>query len=427
MNKSPSEIEIRSESVQDILNAVPTWMIKWGNTLILLVLLALLIIAALIKYPDVISAQVLVTTHTPPEELIANANGHLDVIFKSDNDSVTENEAIAVVENAALYQDVFLLKEVIETVNTDSINFYFPIEEIPKLTLGEIASDYAQFEADYYEYYLNRILNPFSNELMAYTLALKEDSKRLLRLKSQIELSREELLLKQKDLGRSKTLLENNNVSAQEFEQKQILFLEAKRALENLNSSFLQLSNDISIAKMNLSQSEIKKYQEEIRLLNNTRQSFYRLNKSIKDWEMKYVLKSSIEGRVSFLSVWNKNQFVNTGDVVFVVVPQMQSGYLGKIKAPTQNSGKLKKGQTVNIMLDNYPEEEFGKLSGTIKNISLVPTKDGFYLLDVDLPPKLTTSYNLNIEFRQEMLGIAEIITEDRALLERLLFQFRDF
>ncbi len=90
------------------------------------------------------------------------------------------------------------------------------------------------------------------------------------------------------------------------------------------------------------------------------------------------------------------------------------------------NSGKIRIGQQVNIRLANFPDREFGILQGKVKNISLVPDKDGNLLLDVGLIKGLETSYHKIIPFQQEMKGNAEIVTEDLRLTERLLYQFRD-
>ena len=59
-------IEIRSEEVQEILSYVPNWMIRWGNTLLLGLICMLLFITWFVKYPDVITTQVMVTTFSPP-------------------------------------------------------------------------------------------------------------------------------------------------------------------------------------------------------------------------------------------------------------------------------------------------------------------------------------------------------------------------
>ena len=74
----------------------------------------------------------------------------------------------------------------------------------------------------------------------------------------------------------------------------------------------------------------------------------------------------------------------------------------------------------------NYPDREFGIVTGSIKAISLTPDKDGNLLINVSLPKGLETSYRKQIAFQQEMSGTADIITEDLRLIERLLYQFRD-
>jgi len=88
--------------------------------------------------------------------------------------------------------------------------------------------------------------------------------------------------------------------------------------------------------------------------------------------------------------------------------------------------GKIKIGQTANIKLENFPDNEFGTLKGEVKHISLLPNKDGLYLIDVSLPEKLITSYNKEIPFKQEMRGMVEIITEDLRLIERFFYQFKN-
>lgn len=77
-------------------------------------------------------------------------------------------------------------------------------------------------------------------------------------------------------------------------------------------------------------------------------------------------------------------------------------------------------------MLENFPNAEFGVIQGQVSNISIIPDEEGFYSIDVDLPKNLITAYNKNIDFKQEMRGSAEIITEDLRLIERFFYQFKD-
>jgi multidrug resistance efflux pump len=155
-------------------------------------------------------------------------------------------------------------------------------------------------------------------------------------------------------------------------------------------------------------------------------QAFFQLKKVIKDWELNYILRAAIDGKVTFLQVWTANKMVNAGDNVFAIIPTHGSGYIGKLKATAQNSGKIKVGQAVNIRLANYPDREFGIIRGIIKTISLTLNKDGNLLIDVVLAKGIVTSYKKQINFQQERSGTADIATEDLRLLERLLYQFRD-
>ncbi len=425
MPDNQEQIELRSEEVQEILSFVPNWMIRWGNTLFFGLILGLLLISWFVKYPDVIASEVLITTSTPPEKIYANRNGQLDAILAADNEDVAKDKILAIVENSSNYEDVILLKNIIDTLQVDYNDFYFPLETLSTLFLGDVESDFALFERSYTEYKLNKELKPLESEYLANQLSLAEARNRLNTLIAQQGINRRELELKRKDQERYKSLYEKGIISTQEFDQKQLDFLQAQRSYRNNNSAISQLREAINNSKRNLRGTEIRRVQDDNKFLKNTIQSFNQLKKSLKTWELNYVLKSSIAGRVSFLSFWDENQTVRSGDLVFTVVPTQSTTFLGKIKAPARNSGKIKKGQQVNIKLLNYPYEEFGMIEGAVSNISLLPDAEGNYLVDVELDEKLTTTYNKEIEFKQEMIGKAEIITEDLRLIERFFYQLR--
>ncbi len=424
-NTKQEDIQLRSEEVQEILSFVPNWMIRWGNALILFLMLGLLFISWFVKYPDIITAEAVVTTQTPPQKEYAKVTGKLDVILVKDNQEVKPNTALAIIENTANFNDVFTLKSIVDTIKVNNKSFSFPTDSLPILFLGDIESDFTLFENNYMQYVLNKELQPFSNEALANKISRTELRRRLANLKSQKELQNSELNFKKKDIERYKTLFEKGVISAQEYEGKQLDYLQTERNYKVMGSSISQLREAISNANRTSKGTEISRTKEEMILLKNVIQSFNQLKKSIKDWELSYVLQSDIEGKVSFLNIWNKNQTVNQGDLVFTIIPIINNEFIAKLKAPVQNSGKIKIGQKVNIKLQNYPDTEFGMLTGKVKNISLIPDKDGFYLIDVSLPKELITSYNKKIVFKQEMRGIAEIITEDLRLIDRFFYQFR--
>lgn len=426
MPNESKNIELRSEEINEILTKPPHWLIRRGNILFLTLIILLLSLSWVIKYPDIIISETIVTTQIPPQKEYANITGKLDSIYVNDLQKVNQNTILAVIENAARTEDLYFLKSIIDTITLDNNSIWFPLDSLPILFLGNVEESFAAFENNYFQYTLNKQLKPFNNEAIANRISLAELRGRLKSLKAQYDFNESELELKKNNLKRNKALFEKGVISNQEYEDKQLEMLTAERDFENLSISISQIREAISGARKTSKGTEINKTRENLKLLKASLQSFTALQSAIEDWENKYVLKSEINGTVSFLNFWDKNQTVKDGDLVFIIIPSENSNYVAKVKAPSQNSGKIKIGQKVNIKLRNFPDSEFGVLKGKVSNISLAPDRDGFYLIDVSLPRKLITSYNKDIGFKQEMRGNAEIITEDLRLLERFFYQFRE-
>ncbi|RLJ33463.1 HlyD family secretion protein [Chryseobacterium sp. 7] len=423
MDEINDGLKIYSEEVRDILTDPPKTILKWGNTILLSFIIILLLISWFVKFPDIVSSQIIITTETPPQKLVAKNSGKIDAILVRDKEAVSKNTPLAVLENSASYKDVFLLKSIVDTINLDKSNF--PFEKLKSSQLGDVESAFSSFQKEYITNQLNTNFKPYRVENNAQSYEAIQLKERLSLLESQKSINESELKLKHSDLTRSELLYKEGVISMQEIEKQRVLFLQDQKNYKNVLSNISQLRSSINELNKNNKVTIINESKENINLERNVLQSFYQLKKSIKDWELNYVLRSAINGRVNFLQLWSVNQSINIGDNVFSIIPIGGNQYIGKVKAPAQNFGKVKVGQTVNIKLANYPDQEFGILEGVIDNISLTPDKDGNLLLDVSLPKGLQTSYKKRIAFQQEMNGRADIITDDLRLLERLLYQFR--
>lgn len=420
------DIELRNEEVQEILTRVPHWMIRWGNVVILIILLMIFLLAWIVRYPDIVTTEITITTWTPPQKVVARSSGRLERILVENQQNINKRTALAVIENTANYEDVFYLKSITDTLKINNIHFYFPFEKLRGLQLGDIGATFTVFEKDYIAYKLNSDLHPYSVEGHAQNLEVVQLNERLSLLIEQKGIAEKEIVIKKKELERYKKLYERGVIAAQEWDTKNLDYLQFEKGLRNLISLISQTRSSINDLDKVTKTTKINKTKDDVNLFRNTIQSYSQLKKVIDDWELTYVLRSSIAGKVSFLQIWKENQTVTSGDDIFTVIPENESNYIGKVKAMVQNSGKLKEGQNVNIRLANYPDREFGIISGKVKYIAPIPDKEGNLLIDVILPNGLKTSYDKKIYFQQEMSGTADIVTEDMRLLERLLYQFRD-
>ncbi|MNY04253.1 Hemolysin secretion protein D, chromosomal [compost metagenome] len=159
--------------------------------------------------------------------------------------------------------------------------------------------------------------------------------------------------------------------------------------------------------------------------------TFSDLKDNIKSWEEKYVFKSPFNGKIQFLKFWVNNHFVQAGEQVFTIVSE-DSNIYGQVTLPNIGSGKVKVGQEVIIKLDDYPYMEYGLIKGKVREISLTThtekTDKGDlenYLVHVQLPNALTTNYAKVIDIKHEMKGTAEIIANDRRLIQRVFDNLR--
>jgi multidrug resistance efflux pump len=427
MENFNEELNIYSEEVKDVLSKPPKALFRWGNTILLIFIIIIFMLSWLIKYPDIVVAQAILTTEIPPQKEFASVTGKIDSLFVKNYQEVTKNTALAIIENTANYKDVMYLKSILDTLKVNPlVSFYLPVDKMPILFLGDIENQFSLFENSYIQYVLNKESQSFLNDDLANTFSISQLRYRLKTIINQKKLNKEEVYFKKKDLDRSEKLFSKGVISTQELENKKLEYLQTERSFKNLNVSISQIRENISNTVNFKKQTTINNTRNEINLLKGVIQSLDKLKRAIKEWELKYLFKSNINGTVSFMKIWNKNQTINNGDFVFTVIPKKYSSYICKVQAPILNSGKIKVGQSVNIKLSSYPANEYGVLKGTVKNISLIPNNEGLYLLDVVLTKKLITTYNKELEFKQEMQGIAEIITEDLRLIERVFYQFKE-
>lgn len=417
-------IELRSENVQDILTKPPHWIIQWGNTLIFIIFLIMLLMSYVIKYPEFIPAPIIVTTQSLPEKLEARINSKIDKILVKNNQQVKKDDILLVLQSTADYEDVIKLKRIIESTPHSQI-IKFPLLETSNYKLGEIQEDYNNFVKVLQEEKMFINLKPYTPENIATIQNISETENRITILKHQLKLETEKLELSKKNYSRQKSLYEQGVISRMELENERIRYLQAEQDIKNISVTISQLQESIVILNKTKNNTNISMEKDKNTLYYQTILLFEQLRKSVKQWEQNYLIISSTEGKVSFQQIYGENQFVKVGDVMISVFPKDNTLLIGRMLVPSINSGKINIGEKVLIKLDNYRYQEYGIVEGKVKTISLTPDTNGNYFVDVYLPHGLKTSYNKKIPFDKELKGNAEIVTEDLRLIERFFFQLR--
>ena len=418
------DIELRCEEVQEILTRPPHALVRWGITAFFSVLALFFIGGCFFKYPDVVSAQITVTTEHPPVWIVARGSGKIKEVYGKDRERIEAGKIIAVLENPAETEDVLLLEEALQDFClTDSCvhGILFP----EHLALGSIQAVYATFIKSLTDYRNFLSLDLYEQKIEATRKELQEYRNYIVHLKRQAELDKEQVRIAETVHSREKKLFGEGLTAQSDYEEAKQVFLNRQQGQEQMMTSLSSAKIQEAELQQNILEIRMERSREANSLGTALKAVYNELQVSIEDWKMTYLFISPAGGILSYNNVWQKNQNVNSGDKVFSIVASQTGDIIGKIKLPVNGSGKVKSGQRVNISVTGYPYMEFGFLTGTVVSVSLLTDSDSMYTVTVSLPQDLCTSYGKVLDFNGELTGTAEVMTDERSITGRLLEPLR--
>jgi len=228
-----------------------------------------------------------------------------------------------------------------------------------------------------------------------------------------------EYQIKLRNYERQQKLIAKGTISSLEFEKVESEMLGKKSERDGLRSQLAQKKVDMSDLEQGIIQNKKTYFDQKSKYWSEMIQAFNNLKSEVSNWELTYLMRSPINGTITFTKFYSENQNVVEGDKVFNVVPEDLGELVGKVELDVRGSGKVKPEQDVNVKFDNYPYMEYGLVRGKVKNVSLVP-EDNYYMVEVTFPNGLVTNYNRPLDLQNNLMGQAEIITENLKLIQRI-------
>jgi len=423
------KIEFRSEPVQEILGTVPSWIIRWGTTLFFMIIMLLLVGSWFFRYPEVVpNLDIEVATTEPPADVIARSTGKIEDFFIIDKQLVKRGDSIAVIENPAEYNDMFLLREELRKfrpiLDGNELNSITGFNFRNNMQLGDVQDEYADFQKDFRDLMNFVELNYYSRKIETIDQQISDYNMSYNRIYTQKQTLQEDYELETRDYERYEALFDSAAISQSELDKAKSDLLQKKHSYESART-------DLSDTKIKIDELEGEKIDHQLQYekeRNNIQtliyNSYNKLDGAINNWAQDYLIVAPINGSATFNKFWTTNQNISIGEKIVSIVPVDSSNIIGKLTMPVYRSGKVKVGQKVNIRFENYPYMEFGMVTGYVNKISIVPA-DNTYAVDVIFPDGLKTNYQVDLPFTQRMRGKAEIITQDIRLLERIIRPLR--
>lgn len=413
---------VYSGPVSEIMGKPPRKILRWGTAVMFSVFVLFVILAWLIKYPDTIPAQIEITTVNPPVTLVTKVTGRIKNLYVKEREVVKAGKLIAVMETSALITDIELLKQTIDTVKNPE---YLISEQLPEFTqLGELHVYYASFLKNLSDLNNYTVNDFFGSKIKSLNDEIEGIREYINRLTVKEKLNFENRNLEAKKYKRDSLLYVNKVIPESELEKSHQSLIRINIELQQVRLDHSAKSIELAEKRQLLQDYRINRIEEREKYISTLQESFMNLKAQINIWETNYLLISPIEGIVSFTKFWSVNQSVLKDEPVITIVPIDAGSYLGRINLKMQRSGKVKTGQLVNIKLSGYPYLEYGIVRGIVKSKSLVPSGDA-YIIEIELPQGLITLYGRKLDFTQNMIGTAEIISDDLRLLQKIVNPFR--
>ncbi|MGB0932580.1 MAG: hypothetical protein ACPGVB_17480, partial [Chitinophagales bacterium] len=374
------KIELRSEEMRDILGYVPHWIVRWGASVILSVLVLLILIAYLVKYPDIIPARITLQTQSPPIPVISRNNGKLIQLNVESDQMVVKDQIVGILNSSTDTSSVKQLKSELQKIEGLEVNQSIGKVKLNTLNhLGALEDVYAQLLRSVNEYQtFLRNQNPTKqvDAVQNQIAALKNLGAELERQRGIYQRNVE---IAKGNFYRYQQALRAGGVSMVQVEQAEKELIQHIQGLASLEARIQEnnlqvISQNTNIVGINSTASE-----KESTYQRNIEQSLSSVKAQLANWELNHILRASIDGTVSLPDRIKLQQSIQMGEEVMMIVPVGgEQQIVGKMQLPIYGVGKVKIGQQVNIKLDSYPNTEFGMLRTAVADIGTVP-RENFY------------------------------------------------
>jgi hypothetical protein len=412
------ELNVEDEPIKEIMGKVPSFILRFGMIFLLIFIISIISLSYYVKYPDVITGNIVLTTNAAPVVIISTTNGKISLIKENFSQVVTGHRIGYITEDANL-KDIDTLYSYLKKHDIDKIQ----LDSLPSFELGKLQSLWSRFIVDFQAYQVYKKTQPERVGIASSESQILKNKKSVKSLNEQIYLKQEQLNFYRKKLDKDRALLDKGMIPEREYQNTQMQYSDMQNQIKSLSSQQISIDKNNADYHKQIADYQISKTQTESQKLTELLQQRISLLEELELWYKSNTFRSPIDGKLQYNQAITNNQFVVQGTELFTITPESRQEISCNMIVPMTGMGKVIKGQKVIIRLQHFPEEEFGILYGKVSEISPSPNKEKNYLVKVILTNGMTSSYNKQIEYRPNMEGTGDIVTKDKSFMHRIFEQ----
>lgn len=418
----------RSEDVQEILGTPPGWLTRSGTLLFLIAVVAFFGIAVVVDYADVVTAEMRLSSVDPPRKLKSPKDITVTRILVESEDTVDAGRVLMVFRNSAKLEDVMTLEERMLLIDEKSDSALLTFQPPSDLILGSLQETFYDFREKQEAYRLamgggvarlsgNQLQQRIDRERNAVRFERQQRDN----LEAQLNLARERFI-------REQNLKDRDLSTVERVRERQEDVLRYERMVQSAASSINNRNTEINLLRREMENYRSGRETTVVQAAADLRQAYSLLQQRLSEWKQDNLLISNIDGVVVLPPDLRDQQLVLTGNLLATVLPLNPLGILGRIDLPVQGSGKVKVGQRVIVKFANYPFHEFGAVLGVVSRKGRIVEERGndkVIPIEVSFPDRLLTTTGIRLEAGADMVGSAEIVTEEKRLVEWIFERIR--
>lgn len=415
-------IEYLSGEVKEILASPPSWVATTGTFVLVGAVVLMGLVGFFFRYPEIVSGEVVISTKTPPVTVYAPKSEYIAELKVADNSIIEAGELLAVFPSNVAYKDVLQLETEIENIgqlDLEKLRSYRPNKE---LNIGELSQAYSNFVTAFELVPLNA-----SGEVDYATVSAVESvnaqyQRQLRSLEASLPSLKNELTALESELK----IARDNYASSVDTTDAPAIF-KVNTKIKGKQAEVRKVIAEMERIKIEISKSNVRKLQAQTQANQGAGDAVFQLNqkldelkKAIKSWKESYLVVAPSGGKIQFYTDLKAKDYVNEGDVLFNVLPVTDEEiYVGKVSLQLAKSSKVDSGQVVNIKFERYDFREHGTVKAKVSKVYPVVKEKAFYA-EIVLDKGLVTNLNRKLVFYQNMVGKAEIVTEDKSFIGKL-------
>jgi multidrug efflux pump subunit AcrA (membrane-fusion protein) len=413
-----ANLDLLSENSLVVLSKLPSWPIRWGIAIVSGLLAVVLIMSAVIPFPETVETSIQLQNSSELINIYPNTNSYLKSILVNEGDSVKAGQPLAEVQVNANEEGISQLKTYLQVIDSTPFDTLLIIKSLESLdSMMELQDD------------LQLLISKLKvrHELLAAQLEMRSHEyfeNKHDQLRKLIDLSREELTLKRQE----------KNIAWDRFQTEKSLYLDSVIALKEFriaSEAFLRISTNYLALRKSLENQELQLLEFErsqTEQLQSTEQELFELNLQIN--EISKRLKSKLQeieknryliaqqaGRLHLYSRAKTGNLISRSEPLFAI-EELAGEVVGTAKVKADQISKLQVGQAALIELDAYSKSDFKSLLAEVIEIGELLEEEQY-----EVKLRLVKKDSKALPFKAEMRGKVTVVCESKTLLERVFLE----